>query len=103
MKTTYYHFPTVDSTNAYAKRNKESFLADELAIITTDEQTAGRGRLMRPWYSPKGKNLYLTLAFFAKDFSPFFFSQLASLCLHELLTTYKIDAKIKWPNDLLIG
>src|SRR3990172_9894291 len=29
--------------------------------VLAEEQTAGRGRLGRPWVSPAGKNIYVTL------------------------------------------
>jgi len=106
MRITYYHFSSVDSTNSWPKRHKADFTKDELAIITADEQTQGRGRHLRHWHSPKGKNLYLSFAFFAAASSapaPFFFSQLAALCLAAVLKNHSIDAQIKWPNDLLVA
>ncbi|MDB6081948.1 MAG: birA [Chlamydiia bacterium] len=98
MKTTYYHFPTVDSTNAFAKKHITSLSPDEIAVITADEQTQGTGRQKRLWIAPKGKNLLLTLAFPNRGLHPFFFSQLAGLCIQELIA----KSKIKWPNDVLI-
>ena len=101
MRITYYHFSSVDSTNSWAKRRKNEFGLDEFAVITSDEQTQGRGRFMRAWHSPKN-NLYITFSFFDASLPPFFFSQIAALALVEVLHHEGIFAKIKWPNDLLV-
>lgn len=51
---------TVDSTNTYAKiLLKEE--QDPRFLITAESQTAGRGRLGKSFYSPKG-GLYMSLA-----------------------------------------
>lgn len=50
--------PTVDSTNLYCMREMAR-LADGTMVVA-DEQTQGRGRMGRSWYSPKG-NLYASL------------------------------------------
>lgn len=98
----YYHFETTDSTNAFAKREISALKDNECFIISANAQTAGVGRLKRSWYSPQGKNLYLTLAFFS-NLTPFAFSQLLSLILVEYLSTTGLEATIKWPNDVLVN
>lgn len=100
MKIKYYHFSRLDSTNAFAKEHIQECSPDEFLIITADEQTKGYGRQKRLWIAPKGKNILLTIAFYDSVTPAFFFSQLASLTLYELLQ--HLSPKIKWPNDLLI-
>lgn len=103
MRITYYHIASVDSTNSFAKRKKSDFSGDEFAVISAGQQTSGRGRLDKSWFSPEGKNLYVTFAFSTeKDLPPFFFSQLASLVLKEHFANLGLKAKIKWPNDILV-
>lgn len=102
MRITYYHFRSVDSTNSWAKRRKNEFSLDEFAVISSDEQTQGRGRFKRSWHSPLSKSLNLTFAFFDRGLPPFFFSQLAALALLQVLHTENIAAKLKWPNDILV-
>lgn len=97
----YYHFSTLDSTNAFAKRELFSLPEEALTIITADQQTGGYGRLQRHWHSPKDGNLYLTLVIFDER-PPILFSKLAVLCLEQLLQELNCPAKIKWPNDLLV-
>ena len=101
MQLNYYHLDKVDSTNGWAKKHMGSFARDAFTVVSASEQTAGRGRNRRVWHSPKGQNLYISFAFFSK-IQPFFFSQIAPLCLLELLRELGIPATIKWPNDLLV-
>jgi BirA family biotin operon repressor/biotin-[acetyl-CoA-carboxylase] ligase len=49
-------FDSIDSTNLYALAAKRSGL-----VVVAKEQTAGRGRRGRSWFSPKGQNLYMTI------------------------------------------
>ena len=54
------YYPEVDSTNATALR-----LAAEWAVkgtvVVAETQHKGRGRAGKPWYSPPGLNLYLSV------------------------------------------
>ncbi len=104
MKIRYYHLASVNSTNTWTKEHAADFAHDELTAVTADEQTNGHGRYGRVWHSPKGKNLYLSLGFFLDDpaIKPFALCQLASLTLEEFFKLHGIQAKIKWPNDLLV-
>lgn len=44
-------FDTLDSTNLYLKQNYNQY--DEFTVITTDNQTKGKGRMQRIWNSNK--------------------------------------------------
>lgn len=74
-------------------------------VLFAEEQTAGRGRLGKPWISPTQKNIYLSLSwYFEKPMA-----ELAGLsitigeCLVSALKDSGIteEITIKWPNDLL--
>jgi BirA family biotin operon repressor/biotin-[acetyl-CoA-carboxylase] ligase len=105
MKIRYYHLDQVVSTNSWASEHAHEFALDELVAISASAQTSGRGRFEREWYSPRNKNLYLTLGLYleAPKVRPFALCQLASLALEELLKSHGILAQIKWPNDLLVN
>ena len=45
------NFETLPSTNLYLKQNYHSL--DEYTVITTNNQTNGRGRINRVWNSKK--------------------------------------------------
>ena len=74
-----------------------------------DTQTKGRGRraggASRPWHSPPGCNLYLSLLV-RPDLPAAHASRLtlaAAVALRQALWAQtQVAAKIKWPNDLLI-
>ena len=52
--------PTVDSTNNEAKRRIAAGM-DRPFLVTAEEQTAGRGRQGKSFYSPPGAGIYFTL------------------------------------------
>ena len=79
--------------------------ASDGAVVVSDSQTAGRGRLGRKWVSPAGRNLYLS-AVFCPEISPqesSVFTFLASCALVDVFSGYGVSAAIKWPNDILVG
>ncbi len=80
--------------------------APQGTTVVAEEQTAGRGRLRRPWHSPKGMGLYVSLIL-RPDLPPrcgpesTLVTALAlARCLRE---RWALDARIKWPNDVLIS
>ena len=96
-------YPSVDSTNAVAK--KLALAGEGECAVTAAEQTAGRGRLARSWQSPAGEGLWVSLLLRPRDVPA---SQaggavfVAALAMAEALCAYG-PAKIKWPNDLVMG
>jgi len=53
-------FATVASTNRVL-RDLATTGAPEGTVVIADEQTAGHGRLAKPWFSPPGVNLYVSV------------------------------------------
>ena len=74
-------------------------------LVTSKEQTNGRGRMGKKWISQKG-NLFISL-FFKLDQKKINFKQFAALnaFLLKKVITKNISKKIriKWPNDLLFN
>ena len=58
-----YHFPVIDSTNTWAKRNVHLFDPDKITLVSAKEQTAGRGRIDHHWESPPTNNIYASFCF----------------------------------------
>lgn len=52
-------YDSIDSTNNEAKRL--ALQGEEEAVILAEQQTAGRGRLLRSFYSPSGSGVYLSI------------------------------------------
>ena len=76
------------------------------SLCLCEEQTAGRGRLGRTWVSPAGAGLWQSVLLLP-SIPPERVSVLtfcAALAMAEALEeTAGIDARIKWPNDLVCG
>ena len=97
-------YDEVGSTNDVLRELIGDGLATDGAVVVSDSQTAGRGRLGRKWVSPSGRNLYLS-ALFRPDISPqksSVFTFLASCALVQVFSDYGVEATIKWPNDILV-
>ena len=104
MEIAHLHFPTIGSTNNYAKDHADQFGLGAFTILSADEQTTGRGRGQRTWTSPAGVNLYLSFcSFVPKDFPDLHNSaQLLSLVCSDLLRELGVSSALKWPNDVLV-
>ncbi len=100
----YIHFDTVDSTNSWTKKNTDSLDPFQLTCITALEQTAGRGRFLRKWLSPKGQNIYASLYFTVPLGCSYLVNlgQVLSLSCISVLKKRGFDPLIKWPNDILL-
>ena len=98
-------YDEVGSTNDVLRELVSEGAVSDGAVVVSDSQTEGRGRLGRRWVSPAGRNLYLS-ALFCPEVSPqesSVFTFLASCALVEVFSRYGISATIKWPNDILVG
>lgn len=93
--------PVVDSTNILAMQLAQQG-SDEGTVVITDSQTAGKGRLGRPWLDVQGYNA-LSSTILRPLFSPYLLIMMASLSVVEAIAqTCGVTARIKWPNDVLI-
>jgi BirA family biotin operon repressor/biotin-[acetyl-CoA-carboxylase] ligase len=94
---------TVDSTNLEAKRRADQ--VEGHGCFVAREQTSGRGRRGRYWSSPKDSGCYVSILL-RPDIMPSdaaMITLIAGLSLAKTLNQlYKLDAKIKWPNDIII-
>lgn len=96
----------VASTNdaAWELIEADPALADG-TVIVAEHQTAGRGRMGRPWHSARGSGLWLSVVL--KTHVPpdkaAFVTCMASLALANMLQQFVfLPAEIKWPNDIII-
>ena len=100
MRIHHIHLPETESTNLYAKATDPK---DDLTLITTDHQTAGRGQRGNTWESEVGKNLLFSLIIRPSSIpaaQQFVISELISVAICDILNTYTPDIRIKWPNDI---
>jgi len=100
-----HHFTTLPSTNDEAVRIACECGAPEFDAVMADAQSAGRGRLGRAWSSPPGTGLYASVILrprAAPEKIPVM-TLLAGVAAAEAIREVSgLDAKIKWPNDILI-
>ncbi|MER3501418.1 MAG: biotin--[acetyl-CoA-carboxylase] ligase [Candidatus Fervidibacterota bacterium] len=74
------------------------------ALVVADQQTAGRGRLGRWWFSPAGKNIYLTIALRLPPNPPPLgtLSLLVGVSVAEALRAkVSVPVFVKWANDIV--
>jgi BirA family biotin operon repressor/biotin-[acetyl-CoA-carboxylase] ligase len=105
------YFDRVGSTNDIAAEWAEAG-APDFALALADQQTAGRGRGNRAWFTAPGAALAFSLILrpgaeeinAAASGNMARFTGLGALALCDVLQhLYSLPAQIKWPNDVLIA
>jgi len=94
-------FSSVDSTNTVIRQHLP-VTAGHFSVVTTEYQTAGRGRMGRHWIAPAGAHLTFSLAIALKNKVSLSALPLAvAVGLVNALSCYDHSAfTIKWPNDI---
>lgn len=98
------YFDSIDSTNTKAQELAEKGYPSG-TLVVADKQIAGKGRRGRNWESPSGCGIFMTLML-KPNINP---NNASMLTLVSALAVAKAladitgkDAKIKWPNDIVI-
>jgi len=98
-----HHFEKLSSTNTTAKQQARKGAKEGTAIIA-ETQTRGKGRLNRPWVSPKGGiwlSIILKPEIAVEDITKI--TLITSVAVAKTLREmFDLKAEIKWPNDVLI-
>ncbi len=107
-------FDTIGSTNEEALQWADHG-APDLSIVFADEQTNGRGRQGRKWFTPAGSAIACSILL--KDIASnklsesvpaqsFLLPRLTALgtiaVCDALRNQYQLEPRIKWPNDVLL-
>lgn len=98
------YWAEIDSTNAALHRLlKEG--CEEGTTVIADAQSAGRGRVGKPWFSPPGVNLHLSVLLkpAIKAAEARFLTLIGSLAIADALAPYNVRPQVKWPNDVLVN
>jgi BirA family biotin operon repressor/biotin-[acetyl-CoA-carboxylase] ligase len=94
----------INSTNDLAKELAD-YGTSEGTVVIAETQTAGRGRLGRRWFSPRGGlffSVILRPKITVKESVKLVF--VAGLAVAEVLhENYGVRVETKWPNDVLIN
>ncbi|MFW6264612.1 MAG: biotin--[acetyl-CoA-carboxylase] ligase [Bacillota bacterium] len=117
-------FDKVDSTNTKAKEIARKGDFKSGTVLLAEEQSKGKGRLGRSWYSPPGTGLFLSVLLKPKlpPLKAPFLTIVASLAVVEAIEKLDNNIKplsstkkkkiqdnllegleIKWPNDILFN
>ena len=103
------YIDSTGSTNDDAARWAEAG-APHLSVVVADEQTAGRGRQGRSWYTPPGSALAFSLilssvgqdGILPNEVIPRLTALGALAVCAALRQEHNLDPQIKWPNDVLL-
>ncbi len=113
-------FKTIDSTNTQAKkicasvgnvRTVNGLLTDEgkrihKAVVIAEEQTKGRGRQGRRFYSPKNRGIYLSIIYSPKThiIQPAKLTVAAAVGVcRAVKQVFGFETQIKWVNDIFMN
>lgn len=100
----HYHH-SIGSTNDEALALAVQDVPD-LTLIIADEQTSGRGRLDRKWFTPLNSALAMSLILRPTQMEkthPSRATGLLAVSLAASLRTLGLTPQIKWPNDVLLN
>lgn len=98
------HYDTIGSTNDELSRLAAEG-AEDGTVVHADEQTSGRGRMARTWFSPAG-NLYMSILLRTdvpaqRSAELGFLTAVAVAETVRALVPAKVPVALKWPNDVL--
>jgi BirA family transcriptional regulator, biotin operon repressor / biotin---[acetyl-CoA-carboxylase] ligase len=99
------YFDSIGSTNDEALAWAAGG-AKDLSIVIADEQTQGRGRLSRKWFTPKGSALAFSIVLRPSASLRPHLSRtvgLAALSIADACLKLGLAPRIKWPNDILLN
>ena len=96
---------SVTSSNEVLKKLADKNAADG-TVCVAEEQTGGKGRLARGWFSPKGKGLWFSLLLkpsFLPQEAPKMTLLSAVAVVRAIREVCQVEARIKWPNDVVMS
>lgn len=97
------HYASIGSTN---ERARQAALdgAPSGTLVTSGEQTAGRGRQGRPWHTPPGSAVAWSLLIRESIEVPGTLPLQVGVGVCEAIEAMGVaDVRMKWPNDIWIG
>jgi BirA family transcriptional regulator, biotin operon repressor / biotin---[acetyl-CoA-carboxylase] ligase len=94
--------PEIDSTNTELMRRVRAGQTEPVLLVA-ETQTAGRGRLGRPWHGEVGHALTFSLGLMLKPADWSGLSLAVGLSLARSLDPQgELGVRLKWPNDLWV-
>ncbi|MDD2978946.1 MAG: biotin--[acetyl-CoA-carboxylase] ligase [Hespellia sp.] len=99
------YFDTTDSTNNQAKAMGDAG-APHGTLVVADRQDAGKGRRGRVWSTPPGGSIAMSILLrpdIEPSKAPMLTLVMAMAVAEGISQTEKLDAGIKWPNDIVLS
>ncbi len=100
-----FHLRSAGSTNQVAQDLARSG-SPEGTLVVAEEQTAGRGRWQRSWYSPPEQGIWMSLVL-RPQLAPYRVPQVTLVagasCARAIDEHLGLRPGIKWPNDIVCG
>lgn len=75
-------------------------------VVVAEEQTAGRGRLGRKWFSEKSSGIYCSVVLrppFSPAAAPMLTLVAGVAACHAVRSVTGLPVDIRWPNDLIVN
>lgn len=91
----------IGSTNDEAARLAEQG-APQGTTVVASAQRAGRGRFGRPWFSPAGAGLYVSVIVRDRQAAPLLTLAGGVAVAEGILAATGLPTEIKWPNDVVV-
>ncbi len=98
-------FDTLPSTNDYVKKAAERGESEGFVAVAY-EQSSGKGRMGREFYSPTGSGIYMSLLLRPKlpaAEAVLITTAAAAAVAKAIEEVSGLDARIKWVNDIYVG
>ncbi len=98
-------FKTIDSTNSFAK-SLAQLGGEHGSIIIAEQQTSGRGRMNRSYYSPGSAGAYFSIILRPKlsvEYSLMITSCAAVAVAEAVEKVTGLKTQIKWVNDIYVN
>ena len=104
MKRNLITYEVLDSTNSEAQRIISAGSISGEFIVSAGFQHHGRGHSTNRWVSEPGRNLLMSWVVFPAFLSvnqQFQLSKAVSLAITDMLESFSVHCRIKWPNDIV--
>ena len=93
----------LESTNQTVKALAEQG-AGHGTLVVAERQVSGRGRRGRPWHSPKGSGIWMSILLRPKihPMSASMLTLVAAMAVYDAISSRVEGCAIKWPNDIVV-
>jgi len=96
------YYPRLASTMDVARQEARQG-AIEGTVVIAGEQTAGKGREKRVWFSPRGSLALSIILYPAMTYLPYLIMLASLAVVRSIEAVTGLKAQVKWPNDVLIN